>query len=124
MPNSLSPADSDWVTELAASWLEVYKKSATTRELLLIIQKSGPVAATEIRVAYQESTGWDITERGLYRTLKRLGDQGLLAVTAHKVPGSGAKRKDFTLTPMGDEFLARTAQVLSRPENSPDAQSS
>lgn len=118
MGHHLSSAESDWINELAASWLEVYKKSATTRELLLIIQESGPVAAAEIRTAFQQGTGWDITERGLYRTLKRLGDQGLLSVTAHKIPGSGAKRKDFTLTPAGRKFLELTSLALASSDKS------
>lgn len=108
----LGLAEREWVEELAGSWIEVYKKSATTLVLLRIISQNGPIPAQEIHTAFETKTGWSITERGLYRTLKRLASLGLLAITPVSVPGTGAKRKDFTVTPAGTLYLERIAESL------------
>lgn len=108
----LGPAEREWVEELAGSWIEVYKKSATTLVLLRIISQQGPIPAQEIHTVFEAETGWSITERGLYRTLKRLASLSLLAITPVSVPGTGAKRKDFTVTPAGTLYLERITESL------------
>lgn len=112
MSSPLGPAEREWVEELAASWAEVYKKSATTLVLLRIIRTRGPIPAADIQAEFKQQTGWSITERGLYRTLKRLAALDLLAVTPVSIPGTGAKRKDFTLTPAGQLYLERITENL------------
>ncbi|QRZ61724.1 PadR family transcriptional regulator [Rothia sp. ZJ932] len=117
--SALGSAEREWVEELAASWAEVYKKSVTTLVLLRIVKTHGPISASDIQLKFEQHTGWTITERGLYRTLKRLSSSDLLAVTPASVPGTGAKRKDFTLTPAGQLYLERITEHLIQRENLP-----
>lgn len=102
---TLGQAEREWVEELAHSWVEVYKKSATTLVLLRHIRAAGPVSVGDVREHFLASTGWSISERGLYRTLKRLADSGLLVTTQTSVPGTGARRKDFALSSAGHAYL-------------------
>lgn len=106
-PHTLGPAELEWIEESVRGWVEVYKKSATTLVLLGILREHGPAPAATVRDLFVERTGWSITERGLYRTLQRLANSGLLSVTPVTVPGTGAKRKDFALTPPGEHYLRR-----------------
>lgn len=104
---SASPEDVEWADELARSWVEVYKKSATTLTLLRIIRDHGPIPAAHIAPRFATATGWTITDRGLYRTLRRLADSGVLSLEKVDVARTGAKRQDFALTPVGREYLGR-----------------
>ena len=112
--SDIGPAEREWLEEMVVSWTEVYKKSATTLVLLKIIKGHGPASIGKIQELFTAQTGWDITERGLYRTLKRLEDAGLLAVEGKKVPRTGAKRKDFSLTAAGDYYLQRITEVSQK----------
>lgn len=102
---ALGDEDAEWVEELIGSWVEVYKKSATTLALLRIVRDSGPLPAAEIAPLYAAATGWSITERGLYRTLRRLADAGALRIEKVAVARTGAQRQDFALTPVGEAYL-------------------
>jgi DNA-binding HxlR family transcriptional regulator len=104
-PEHIPSEDSEWAQELTARWVEVYKKSATTLVLLRIIQEQGPLSAAGLTPLLQERTGWTFTERGLYRTLRRLADSGVLAVQQVPVPRTGKPRQDFVLTVIGAEHL-------------------
>lgn len=97
----LAAEDVEWAAELARSWTEVYKKSITTLMLLRIVGAHGPLSAARIAPLYTEATGWTITERGLYRTLRRLAETGALRIQKADVARTGAKRQDFELTPLG-----------------------
>lgn len=108
----LSAEDAEWVAELGRSWVEVYKKSATTLVLLRIVRDHGPVAAGEAAERFTEASGWSISERGLYRTLRRLAQSGLLTTAQVEVPRTGAKRQDFRLTPAGRIYLRRIEAEL------------
>ncbi|GAA4529074.1 hypothetical protein GCM10023160_27720 [Brachybacterium paraconglomeratum] len=105
-------ADDEWVQELARSWIEVYKKSATTLSLLRIIREHGPISAAGIAPLFAETTGWTLTDRGLYRTLRRLAESGVLSLEKVDVARTGAKRQDFALTPVGLAYLARIENEL------------
>ncbi|WP_193105076.1 PadR family transcriptional regulator [Brachybacterium sp. FME24] len=107
-----SPEDAEWAEELARSWVEVYKKSATTLALLRIIRTHGPASAAEIAPLFADATGWTLTERGLYRTLRRLTDSNVLEVEKVDVARTGAKRQDFALTSVGIAYLARIEREL------------
>ncbi|WP_018157411.1 PadR family transcriptional regulator [Demetria terragena] len=104
-------AADEWLEELVGSWVEVYKKSATSLVLLRIIDAIGPAPAAEIGAELARRTGWDLTERGLYRTLRRLASSGLLATVDVPVPRTGAQRKDFTVTDFGHRYLAQIEAV-------------
>lgn len=103
----LCPEDEEWVTELTTSWVEVYKKAATTLALLRIVRDHGPVSAQEIAPLFTQATTWPLSERGLYRSLRRLAQTGSLDVSKTQVPRTGAQRQEFALTPAGREYLRR-----------------
>lgn len=102
MPES---EEAELLDELVRGWVEVYKKSATTLVLLRLIADDGPVSTAAIAETLARRTGWELTERGLYRTLRRLADLGLLDV--HQEPGTrtGARRHVYELTDRGAEYL-------------------
>lgn len=104
---ALSSEQAEWVEELAASWVEVYKKAATTHAILRLVTEAGPIPAHDLTVLLHERTGWTFTERGLYRTLKRLAGAEVLAIERVAVPRTGAARQDFSITPVGAAYLAR-----------------
>lgn len=104
--------DVEWAEELARSWVEVYKKSATTLALLRILRDEGPLAAAGIAPRFTETTGWTLTERGLYRTLRRLAEAGVLSTRRVDVARTGAKRQDFALSPVGRLYLERLEDEL------------
>lgn len=103
----------EWLDELVQGWVEVYKKSATTLVLLRIVADSGPMAVPAIGGELTRRTGWTLTERGLYRTLKRLVAIDVLASEDVPVPRTGAPRKDFTLTDFGRRYLDRIDGIAS-----------
>ncbi|WP_129661283.1 helix-turn-helix transcriptional regulator [Rothia uropygialis] len=111
-PQPLSSEDQEWVEELTANWIEVYKKSATTLALLRIVRDYGRLPAPAIRNEFVRATGWSVTERGFYRTLKRLADSGALSIRKVDIARTGAKRHDFELTPLGHNYLRNIEQEL------------
>ncbi|MEZ5380938.1 MAG: PadR family transcriptional regulator [Microthrixaceae bacterium] len=107
------PSESDeWLDELVDTWTEMYKKSMVTLVLLRVIGSAGQASVDAIATTLKRTTGWSITERGLYRTLRRLASSGLLATAEVDVPRTGAKRKDFELTDLGSRYLARIEREL------------
>jgi len=50
-------------------------------------------------------TGWSLTERGTYRTIRRLASAGLLSMNEVGAARTGAKRKEYHLTERGHEYL-------------------
>lgn len=109
---SPSPEDAEWAEELARSWVEVYKKSATTLALLRLVRAHGPISAHDLAPLFIETTGWSLSDRGLYRTLRRLAQSGALEISQVDVPRTGAKRQDFVLTDVGRSYLERIEEQL------------
>lgn len=97
--------DEEWLHDRVDSWVETYKKSMLTPVILTLVAQHETVEIPVIAEAIAASTGWHVTERGLYRTLKRLQDSGLLRSTAVDAPRTGAKRKVFSLTALGAGYL-------------------
>lgn len=111
------PNESDeWLVHRIDAWVETYKKSMLTPVVLTLIADRQPAAITTITEDIKTTTSWQVTERGLYRTLKRLQDSGLLTSTETDVPRTGVKRKELSLTHLGERFLAGiTANVIDFP---------
>ncbi|WP_244223237.1 PadR family transcriptional regulator [Brevibacterium aurantiacum] len=102
----------EWLSHKVDSWVETYKKSMLTPVTLTIVAEHQPIGVAAIAEKVTAATGWHVTERGLYRTLKRLQDSGLLASADTSAPRTGAKRKDLSLTPLGTRYLAGIAENL------------
>ena len=58
-----------------------YKKSMLTPITLSLVAEHQPAEISTVAEAVTAATGWQITERGLYRTIKRLQDSRV--PTAH-----------------------------------------
>lgn len=95
----------EWVAHRVESWVETYKKSMLTPVILALVAEHQPTTVAELAHHITATTGWDLTERGLYRTIKRLQDSGLLDSTDVDAPRTGAKRKEISLSPLGSELL-------------------
>ncbi len=103
----------EWLDEMVRSWTEVYKKSLTTLELMRGVADLAPAPANRIGERFTQATGWTLTDRGLYRTLRRLTSLGLLRAEEVAVARTGAKRKDYSLTPLGSAYLKRIEEVVT-----------
>lgn len=90
-------------------WLEVYKKSALT---IVILQQlsTGFAWTSKLRHVINKVSEWDITERGLYRALRRLNDLGFVTYKEVSVPKTGIRRKEYSITDLGRSLL-EAAQV-------------
>ncbi len=110
--------ESEWLEELISQWAEVQKKSTTTLVLLRSIREfeaeSQPANAAALTERFTAVTGWTITERALYRTLRRLVDCRILESMEVVVPRTGKKRNDLILTALGGEYLERIEAIYAR----------
>lgn len=98
--------EQEWADGRVESWVETYKKSMLTPVILRVVDDLQPVTIAAIAARVSSRTGWSITERSLYRTLKRLQDSGLLHSSEVAAPRTGAKLKELSLTALGAQFLA------------------
>lgn len=109
----------EWLDGRIESWVETYKKAMLTPVILRLVAIGQPIAIAALLDHLTVSTGWQITERGLYRTVRRLQDSGFLTSDDVAAPRTGAKRKELALSPLGDQFLAGIdANLIELPENS------
>lgn len=100
------------VDEQAYSWLEMHKKSALSY-LILKALACQPMWSKDLEQWITAKTGWTVTEKGLYRVLRRLQKQGSIVHTAATAPRTGAERKVYRLTPEGEALLAAIQAELS-----------
>lgn len=98
--------EQEWVQSRIESWVETYKKSMLTPVVLSAVAARTPATVAAIAADVASRTGWTVTERSLYRTLKRLQDAGFLHSTDVDAARTGAKRKELSLTREGSRFLA------------------
>src|SRR5699024_1164048 len=77
MPTAHPTETEEWLAARVDSWVETYKKALLTPVVLQLISADEPASVAEITHRIRTTTGWEITERGLYRTLKRLQDSQL-----------------------------------------------
>ncbi|MEY8570614.1 helix-turn-helix transcriptional regulator [Brevibacterium linens] len=101
-----SPEEQEWIDHRVDTWVETYKKSMLTPVTLSLVATHQPAEISTIAEAVTAATGWQITERGLYRTIKRLQDSGFLESSAVDAPRTGAKRKLLSLTSLGASYLS------------------
>jgi DNA-binding PadR family transcriptional regulator len=102
----MDDASQEILEEYLNSWVETHKKSALLFIILtLIAQSSEPLWAKELHNKITKATNWEITERGLYRSLQRMEKQGLLEYVKRNVPKTGADRKMYTITELGASLL-------------------
>ncbi|MBE1514076.1 PadR family transcriptional regulator [Nesterenkonia halotolerans] len=102
----------EWVSARVDAWVETYKKSMLGPVILGVVARHPQLTVSTVAEQVARETGWQITERGLYRTLKRLEDSGLLTSTEVAAARTGAKRKQIRLTDLGSEFLAGVTENL------------
>ena len=101
-----TPEEREWIDHRVETWVETYKKSMLSPVTLSLVAEHQPAEISTIAEAVTSATGWQITERGLYRTIKRLQDSGFLQSTAVDAPRTGAKRKLLSLTSLGASYLS------------------
>lgn len=104
MPES---EEEELLHELVRAWVEMYKKSATTLVLLRLIADDGPVDTSTVADALTRRTGWELTERALYRSLRRLSGLGLLTVRGRAGHRTGAQRHVYEISRRGSTYLQR-----------------
>ena len=104
--------EQEWVDARIESWVETYKKSMLTPVILGAVAARQPVSVAGIAAEVASATHWTITERSLYRTLKRLQDAGFLHSEEIAAARTGAKRKEISLTVLGARFLAGINESL------------
>lgn len=110
----------EWMNGRVESWVEMYKKAMLTPMILRLVAAHQPVTIAALTDHLTAATGWQITERGLYRTVKRLQDSGFLSGQNTDAPRTGAKRKELTLSSLGAQFQAGIdASLVELPQSPP-----
>ena len=90
--------------EITERWNEVHKKSMITLLILLALTER-PMWSKELEDWCADAAGWEISERGLHRTLKRMNGLGLTSYEENDAPRTGVKRKKYALTDFGASVL-------------------
>ncbi len=93
------------IDEQAYSWLEMHKKSALSYLVLCAIEKK-QMWSKDLTAWITHATGWTITEKGLYRVLRRMQKQGIIEFSSEAAARTGAERKVYRVTPQGKALLA------------------
>lgn len=105
--------------EIVTRWAEVHKKSLTTLLIMVSLSKHS-MWSKEIEEWLVRVTGWEITERGLYRTLQRMTELGLIEYERVNAPKTGADRKTYALSELGrkvaKDISADTLGYLHHPD--------
>lgn len=96
----------EWLEHRVGAWVETYKKAMLTPMVLGVVAARGDAEVAVIAQDLARATGWQLTERGLYRTLQRLEASGLLASTDVPAARTGARRKRLSVTSAGARLLA------------------
>lgn len=102
----------DLVDEQVYSWTEMYKKSAISF-LVLAALATKNMWSKDIGGWIRQTSGWEMSERSLYRVLRRMEKQGSIEFTTEPVARTGAERKVFALTSEGEAILNSVRKELS-----------
>ena len=95
--------------EIIARWTEVHKKSMVMFLIMLALTEQA-MWSKELQEWLVKVANWEVSERGLHRTLKRMNHLDLIEHIEVAVPRTGMKRKDYSLT----EFGASTLKEMKR----------
>ncbi len=101
------------VDEQAYSWLEMHKKSALSSYLVLHALENKTMWSKDLTQWITHTTGWTITEKGLYRMLRRMQKQGSIVFSSEAAARTGAERKVYRMTPEGRGLLRAMQNELS-----------
>lgn len=98
----------EYETAVFDKWLEIYKRSATTRLLLEAISDK-PRYSGEIHEYINKSIGgkWSINEKSMHRTLRRLDKLDLVSFNQESTAKTGLKKKVYSITPSGKAILGK-----------------
>lgn len=107
----MDDASQEILEEYLNSWVETHKKSALLFIILRILSDQS-LWARDVQTKITELTGWQITERGLYRSLQRMEKQGLLEHVKQSAAKTGADRKIYKLTDLGQSLLRDISREL------------
>lgn len=99
------------VDEQAYSWLEMHKKSALSY-LVLKALSSNDMWSQELIKWISGKTSWSVTEKGLYRLLRRMEKSGLISHTKISVKRTGAERNIFSINTEGTMLLGKIEKLL------------
>jgi PadR family transcriptional regulator PadR len=86
--------------ELVSRWAEVHKKSLTTLLIMVCLSRRS-MWSKEILEWLTMVTGWEVTQRGLHRSLQRMSELGLIEYEGVTAARTGAERKSYSLTEFG-----------------------
>lgn len=102
----MDDASQEILEEYLNSWVETHKKSALLFVILILVaQSTEPLWAKDLHKKITIATNWQITERGLYRSIQRMEKQGLLEHVKQNAPKTGADRKMYKVTELGTALL-------------------
>jgi len=105
--------------EIVNRWAEVHKKSLTTL-LIMVCLGQQSMWSREIQEWLTSVTGWEVTQRGLHRSLQRMSDLGLIEYEGVTAARTGAERKSYKLTELGRsvarEIRTEALSYLNRSE--------
>jgi DNA-binding PadR family transcriptional regulator len=97
------------------SWVDTHKKSTLVLFILLSLS-AAPSWSGQLRVFIDELSDGHlrVDEQSLHRALRRLDSLNVITHTTEDAPGTGLKRKIYTLTQTGERILnAYLATTLS-----------
>lgn len=90
--------------ELVYRWDEVHKKSMVTLLIMLALVERN-MWSKELEEWLKRVADWELNERSLHRTLKRMAGLGLIRYEEVNAAKTGANRKVYMLTGGGRLFL-------------------
>lgn len=100
----MQTSSQELVDEQAYSWTEMHKKSAVSF-LILNALKTKDMWSKDLEQWIRNIAGWDLSERSLYRILRRMEKQGTIQYKAEAAARTGAERKVYTITADGMSLL-------------------
>lgn len=102
----------DYENAIFENWLEIYKRSATSKLILELLTESSK-DTKEITTAITKKTGgsWSVDDKSIHRTMRRLEKLDLVCSEKLSVKGTGLKKKLYSVTDHGKNIAAAMAEV-------------